>query len=223
MSSVATRLFLVVGIVLAVYGGSYLVQVATEPPELEMPEWSIQDLPLKLGEWHGEDTEMDPKIAVATGAAVIVNRLYRDEMGRVVSLHSAMFEDPAEGIYHSPLNCYRSSGWKKLSETREDVKVAEDLAIPVSVTTWEKDNEKIVVAYWFQLGQHVLYDRFDLGKVRWGMKGQETWPVLFKVMVQIPLTDLEDSKTIGLDFSQKLAEWLNQPEHRKYLDRWGGI
>ena len=217
-----TRVYMVVGIVLSVYVTSYLVRVAIAPPEVEMPDWSLQDMPLKLGEWHGEDTEMDPKIAVATGAAVIVNRLYRDDMGRVVSLHSAMFEDPAEGVYHSPLNCYRTSGWKKLGETLADVKVAEDITIPVCVTTWEKEGEKIIVAYWFQLGQHVLYDRYDLGKVRWGMKGQATWPALIKVMIQIPLTDLEDSKAIGLDFAQKLGEWLNRPEHRKYLDRWGG-
>jgi EpsI family protein len=223
MNSSATRLYLVVAIVLAAYGVGWLVQAAAEPPETETPAWSLRDLPQQFGDWHGEDTEMDPKIAAATGASVIVNRIYRNEMGSAVSLHTAMFEDPAEGIYHNPLNCYRSSGWKKISETREDVKVAEDLTIPVSVTSWEKEGEKIIVAYWFQLGQHVLYERFDLGKVRWTMRGQPRWPVLFKVMIQVSMTDLDDTKAIALGFGQKFAEWLNQPEHRKYLDQWGGV
>ena len=55
------------------------------------------------------------------------------------------------------------------------------------------------------------------------MRGQPTWPVLVKVMVQIPLTDPEDTKAVGLGFAQQFAKWLNQPEHRKYLDRWGGV
>ena len=53
------------------------------------------------------------------------------------------------------------------------------------------------------------------------MRGQATWPVLVKVMVQLPLTDPDDTKTLGLGFVQQFAAWLNQPEHRKYLDRWG--
>ena len=198
-------------------------------PQRSRPRWRsptgrLRELPFQFGAWHGEDTEMDPKIAVATGADVIINRIYRDEAGHTVSVHTATFMDPAEGIYHSPLNCYRASGWSKLSETRENVKVAEDLSIAVSLTTWEKEGEKILVVYWFQLGQHVLYDRFDLGtSVRWSMRGQPTWPVLVKVMIQLPLTDPDDTKAVGLGFAQKFAEWLNQPEHRKYLDRWGGV
>ena len=46
---------------------------------MERPNWSLRELPFQLTNWHGEDTEMDPKIAVATGADVIVNRIYRDE------------------------------------------------------------------------------------------------------------------------------------------------
>jgi EpsI family protein len=223
MNGLAVRVYVVVGIVLAAYGISYVLEAATEPPEVERPDWTLRDLPFQLGAWRGEDTEMDPKIAIATGAYFIVNRIYRDESTHIVSLHTAMFEDPAEGVYHSPLNCYLASGWKKLDEKREDVKVAEDLSIAVSLTTWEKEGEKILVVYWFQLGQHVLYGRLDLGGVRWEMRGQPTWPVLLKTMVQITMTEPEETKTAALGFVRQFAEWLNRPAHRKYLDRWRGV
>ena len=223
MNSVAVRLYVVVGIILTASGISHLLRAAAEPPEVVVPDWSVHDLPMQLGKWHGEDTEMDPKIAAATGAFAIANRIYRDGAGRAVSMHSAMFEDPAEGVYHSPLNCYRANGWVKLNETQEDMKVFEDLTIPISVTTWEKDNQKIVVAYWYQLGQHILYGRLDLGTVRWSLRGQPQWPALIKVMLQAPMLASEDSKETLIGFGKKLSEWLNSPEHRKYLDRWGGI
>ena len=183
MRNVSTRLYLVAAIVVISYGIGFLLQAAAQPPEIELPDWSLQELPYQLGTWHGEDTEMDPKIAAATGAKVITNRLYRNEAGHMVSLHSAMFEDPAEGTYHSPLNCYRSSGWKKLTETKEDVKIADDLTITVCMTSWEKEGEKVIVVYWYQLGEHLLYGRWDLGTVRWSMRGMEKWPILVKAMV----------------------------------------
>jgi len=222
MNNLAMRVYAVAGIVLVVSGVGKFLQLAVEPPEVEKPKWSLRDLPIQLGGWHGEDTELDPKLVVATGADVIVNRVYRDEAGHGVSMHTATFLDPAEGIYHNPLNCYFASGWRKIDSARENVKVAEDLSIPVSLTTWEKEGEKILVMYWFQLGQHVLYERFDLGKIRWGMRGRPTWPVLVKVMAQISMADAEETKTAGLGFVRQFAEWLNQPEHRKYLDQWGG-
>ncbi len=224
MKNVSTRLFIIVGLVLVAYGIGYFVQAATEPPNVEFPKWSITDLPTELGSWHGEDTEMDTEIAIATGAASIVNRIYRDDKGRAVSLHFAMFKDPAEGVYHSPLNCYRSSGWTKLRQSQEDVKVSEDLSIPISVVTWQKEHDKVAVAYWYQLGQHVLYSRLDLGgSIRWKMRGQPTWPVLVKVMLQVPVNDSDDARAAILDFGETLSKWLNSPEHRQYLDRWGGV
>jgi EpsI family protein len=223
MNSLAVRVYAVVGVVLVAYGISYLVQVATEPPEIEQPNWTIRELPLQLGAWHGEDFEMDPKLAVATGADVIVNRMYRDNSGHTVSLHTASFLNPAEGIYHNPLNCYAANGWLKTEEKFEEVKVADDLSIVVRLTTWEKENEKIRVLYWFQLGRHLLYERFDLGTIRWSMRGQPTWPILVKVMVQINMSEGTDTKTAVLGFARQLAQWLNQPAHRKYLDRWGGF
>jgi EpsI family protein len=224
MSSVATRLYVVIGIVLAAYGVGWLVQAAAEPPEVEKPDWSVKDLPLKLEKWQGEDTEMDPAIAMATGAYAITNRIYHDDKGRAISLHSAMFEDPAEGVYHSPLNCYRANGWTKKGETPEDIKVSEDLTISVNLTTWEKEHQKIIVAYWYQLGQYVLLSRLDLGSsIRWKMRGQPQWPVLIKVMLQVPVTDPDEAKATVLGFGKIFSEWLNSPEHRQYLDRWGGV
>lgn len=223
MNSVAKRLYVVAAIIVATIGISYLVEAGLEPPAVEIPDWSLSSLPLRLGAWNGETTELDPKIALATGADVIVDRQYRDDLGHAVSLHTALFKDPATGVYHSPMNCYRGAGWKLVDETIEKVEVADDLTIPVRLMTWEREDEQILVAYWFQLGQHVLYGREDLGlKVRWAMRAQPTWPVLVKIMLQAPLTDPEDSKTVAIGFTRQVAKWLNQPEHRKYLDRWRG-
>ena len=79
------------------------------------------------------------------------------------------------------------------------------------------------VACWYQLGGHVLYERFDLGRVRWAMCGQPKWPVLTKVMLQMSAAEFDDARTSLMGFTEQVVKWLNQPEHRKnYLDRWPG-
>jgi len=221
MSNIATRVYVVVGIIAAASLVSYLVQAAIEPPEPEKPAWSISELPIRLGNWEGEDTEMDPTIAAATGAYAITNRIYRDDRGRALSLHTAMFTDPAEGVYHTPFNCYRSNGWTRKSESDEEIKIDDHRSIPIKLTTWEKDHDKILVAFWYQLGPHILYSRADLGSsVRWKMRGFEKWPVLVKVMVQVPASDPIEAKSVVLEFGNLLSGWLNSPEHLQYFDRW---
>jgi EpsI family protein len=220
MNNIAIRLYAVVALVMVSYGGARVAQSLAEPPEVELPDWSLADLPMQLGRWQGEITHLDPEITRAVGAKVIVDHVYRGELGDQVAVHTAMFENPAEGVYHSPLNCYRSAGWTKLSETREDIPISDGQTIAVSLTTWEKEGEKILVVYWYQLGKHVLYGRFDLGAFRWAMRGAAKWPVLFKTMLQTSGFDSKNSKAAILDMAQQIGTWLNQPEHRRYLDRW---
>ena len=223
MNGAAKRLYVVAAIVVAVYAVSHLVQAETEPPDVEMPNWTFRDLPLQLGDWHGENFQMDPKIAAATGAEVIVDRLYRDEQSRSISLHTAMFSNPTDGVLHSPLNCYPGNGWRKLTETRENVRVSGESTIAVSLTTWEKEGSQLMVVYWYQLGDQVLYSRFDLGSLRVKMWSQPKWPALLKVLVQMPIVEIDDTKAIILGFTEQIAQWLNQPEHQKYLRRWPGV
>jgi EpsI family protein len=173
-------------------------------------------MPIQLGQWHGQPTEMDPKITAATEAApgTTTSRIYQDESGHAISMYGAMFSDPRGGVYHTPINCYRANGWQDTSETREDLEVSDELTIPVSVSTWEQKGERLLVVYWYQIGDHVLFGRWDLGlKIRWALRGRPKWPALIKVMLSIPASDPETAKPMILEFAKRVAAWENQPKH----------
>jgi EpsI family protein len=218
LSSTAVRVYIVAALIPLTAWSAQRVGIALEPPPVEMPDWTFAAMPRQLGEWQGEDSLGDPKINAATEAKIdtIVNRTYRDNDGHAIEMHTAMFDDPKLGVYHSPLNCYRSQGWEKLSETRSDIQIDDELTLPVSVTHWKLKNERRVVVYWYQLGKHVLFGRFDLGlKVRWSLAGKPTWPVLIKVMAEIPVTAKpEEAEDLLLGFVTRVAKWENQPAHR---------
>lgn len=214
MNSMTTRLGVAAALILAAIGITHLVRASTAPPEVEMPNWTFEQMPRQLGEWHGEDSKLDDKLTAAIGAEIIVDRSYRDERGRAVSLHTAMFKNPTEGVYHSPINCYRSGGWEFKGEDRVEVSISEDRSIPVAVTKWEKEGERVLVIFWYQIGDHVMLNRFELGEARWALRGLPKWPPIVKVMIQIPAPDVDDAKAIGLAFAELVAKWENQPSHR---------
>jgi EpsI family protein len=215
INSTAVRVYIVAALIPLTYGGARLVRAALEPPGSVLPNWTFRELPLQIGKWRGESVKLDPQIALATGAQVIVDRAYRDDAGHVVSVHTAMFDDPANGVIHSPLVCYLAAGWEKLGESRSKLQISDNLTIPVNVSKWAHEGDKVLVVYWYQLGEHVLFGRWDLGvKVRWSLAGKPKWPALIKVMLQIPATEGEDPKSTVLSFAEEIAKWENQPKHR---------
>jgi EpsI family protein len=217
-SSAAIRVYIVVALIPLTALSARQLGVALEPPPVEMPNWTFADMPRQLGDWQGEDSEGDPKINAATEAKLdtIVNRTYRDNDGHTIEMHTAMFDNAKGGVYHSPLNCYRSQGWEKLSESRSEIEIDDNFTLPVNVTHWKLKNERRVVVYWYQLGKHVLFGRWDLGiKVRWSLAGQPTWPALIKVMAELPVTTTpEEAEDLLLGFATRVAQWENQPRHR---------
>ena len=225
MNNTALRLWIVVALVVAAYGVSFLVKAGTTPPEVQLPGWTFSELPTELPTevsspqgtiWRGEDAEMDPKVTVAIGADSGVDRMYRDEKGNTVSMHTAIFKNPAEGVLHSPVNCYRGAGWEKLTEeTSAEIQVNDKRSVPVNITTWERGGERVVVLYWYQIGEHVVFSRFDLGEVRWAMRGRPAWPATVKVLLQTSAEgDLDDAKNRILDLAEQIGRWINKPSHQ---------
>jgi EpsI family protein len=233
INGTAVRVGIVAALMPLTYLGANWMQASLKPPGTDMPGWRFQQMPKQIGVWRGEDTTMDPRVAVRTAAVLdtIIERTYRDSSGHVVAMHAAMFDNPADGVIHSPLLCYRAAGWTGLSEKRgnlqlppELTKLSDKLTIPVSISTWEneKDGRKVMVVYWYQLGQHFLFGRWDLGlKIRWSLAGRKKWPVLIKVMMEIPITEGEDARPIILDFAERIAGWTNQDKHRNGIGMLG--
>ena len=226
IGNLAIRIGIVAAIVAAAWVVCYGLNVSLTPPPVELPEWSFRDLPLQIGDWRGERTDrtrFDSKqledydlIANRTGAVKerTEDFTYRDDMGHTVAVYAAMFDNPNDGVYHIPTNCYRAAGWQLLEGYRDSVQLSEDVSIPVYLTTWERDNKREINVYWLQLGEHVLFDRADLGlKVRRSLAGREKWPALLKVMVSMPATSVEEAKPLLLEFAKEIAVWENKPSH----------
>jgi EpsI family protein len=198
--------------------GTHAVRQGLKPPSVAFPDRDFQQLPLQFtqfGAWQGESHQLDPNIFLATEAKIVVDRVYRNEDKQTVALHVALFADPDRGVFHSPINCYRSAGWEKLKETKLPIPTGADRNLEANLTSWEKDNGRhIFVAYWFELGEQVLYDRLDLPGVRFAMRGKQVWPAMIKVLMETPATDDQKQDEERLQqLGANVYAWIHQADH----------
>jgi EpsI family protein len=215
--NIAIRFLIAAVIVAVTYLGMYVVAWGIQVPEAVLPSWNIKDLPMQLGEWKGEDVKLDERLFRATGANSIVERQYKNESGTVISIHLAVFKDANEGVWHNPISCYESAGWVPVEITRTPIFETQENSDKIALSTWEKSGgERTIVGYWYQLGEHRLYGRWDLGfSVRWQMRGRKTWPALIKVLLSVGAGSKQDvTKTQLLKFAESVHQWINQPEHQ---------
>jgi len=220
----ARRLWLVGLVLVLIPVGSYVVQAGMKPAKVNLPGPEfLQSFPKQLARWRGEDRKLDPAIFAQTRAEHYLQRAYADDAGPEINLAIAVFRDPDEGVYHRPYNCYRGHGWLPASEKDAEkdlpLEVADRPDMKAHLMTWEQQGRKELVAYWYELGDHLLFDRWDLFKARFALRGQETWPALIKVMITTRGTSdsSQDEKRLA-EFAQCVCQWLSGPEGKsKYI------
>lgn len=207
--STTIRLLGAAVLLVAVFGGMYVVRGGLAPPEVDMPPQDFGEMPFVLDEWSGKTQELDSRIAVQIGADTVVNRVYHHPSQGDVWVHVAVFSNPVVGISHTPLYCYQGAGWNMLSEKRVLLDDGVDSQLSASVSTWTQEGKMIRVLYWFELGDHLLYNRYDLGMVRWAMRGRPRWPALIKVLIQTYATQNESDDLARLQsLVRPMTMWM---------------
>jgi EpsI family protein len=213
VKNTTVRLFIVVSLVGLVATSTYVFPAWLKPKEIRLPDWDLSTFPLQFDSWQGAQVELDEKIMerILRDAEDAVDRAYADDANQAVSLHVALFRDLDRGIIHSPYNCYRGAGWTRIDDTQLMLRVSEESSIPVSLTTWELQGKRVMVMYWYQLDEHILFDRLDLGMARWKMRNKETWPAMVKVLLQTSAADPDKGKERIQIIAQRAYQWLNRP------------
>jgi EpsI family protein len=208
LGNMTTRLMIAAALVALVAGGQALVRASLRPPSVQRLSRPLAELPLRFGEWDGEKKEMDPKLAIATGAKEIADRLYTHPKLGKIAVHTAAYDDPTSGVSHTPIYCYRSSGWRNLHEEWTVLPTGGE-EVRVKYITWELNNERVRVMYWFQMGEHLIFNRYDLGVVRFKLAGHRDWPTMVKVLIQTPASDdRERDRRRMVDLAEHIWEWL---------------
>lgn len=216
MNRLQIRLIVAAALIVLVAAGVQLAGGAAKPAHVHMPAVDFRLMPMELGPWRGERVELDPRIFNAIGAKVVEDRRFTNPQGALITFHGAVFDDPEEGVYHTPTNCYRASGWTRRSEIEVPLEVAGARTVPVLLSVWQRQNagvtERIFVLNWYELGDYYnIKGRWTMGVVRWKMRNVDPWPALSKVLMQTAIgEDEEAARRNILDLAARVSLWMEE-------------
>jgi EpsI family protein len=157
---------------------------ATSPLPAKLPERSLEAIPNKLGGWTARDLPLDLAIFKHSGAAAMLNRAYSNSIGDEIAANIGIWIGEFAGTPHSPQVCYPGAGWEIVS--RKKVSVAnEENGSPAQLITFDKSGQRILVLYWYQYGDRVVFDAGDIRSFRQSLRGSKSsMPPIVKVMLQ---------------------------------------
>ena len=160
------------------------------------------------GPWVGTDAELDKRTFDEAEVDVAVSRVYSRE-GHNLKFLLAEYRSPRAGLYHNPMNCYYTQGFTQIGRVKmEPLTVPDRPDATISLTTWERKGEKVLVAYWYEVGDYTMFERQDLLPTQWKMRGKSKWPAMFKVLLEIPAGDTEQATKDLMSMAQAVRGWL---------------
>ena len=231
--STTIRLIVLALMVILAWGFSLMLRGTLSAESL--PDWRLDEFPMDLSleasdgsvtSWHGmEHKKMDPVLTQALNADDWVDLVYRDGAGGAITLHMAAFKQYQFGVAHNPMVCYNRGGWKQKGKFDLDLEVAnskggkknEKETISVKAAAWEhKKRGRAMIAYWYQLGDDLVFDRGSLGTTRMKYLGEPFRPALIKFLLHTTYTTSSD-KEVARErlkaMSEHVYDWINQPGH----------
>jgi EpsI family protein len=156
-----TRIWITAGVLVASFAGLHGLSHG-EPIALRLP---LQQFPVALGDWYGQDQLLEQRIANATGADDLLNRTYRGENGQPIGLYVGYYRSQRTGeTIHSPKNCLPGTGWEPVRAGRLTIPMPPGPPMVVNEYLVEKDGNQYLVLYWYQARGRVVASEYS-GKV----------------------------------------------------------
>ncbi|MBE9486179.1 MAG: EpsI family protein [Chloroflexi bacterium] len=119
--------------------------------------------PQKIGEWRmvGQ-ARFDKQVLDVLKPTDYLSRTYMSEDGHQLTLYIGYHDGgPLSGPIHSPKQCLPGSGWNRLQDEVRSVEV-NGKQIPYVSASYQKETEKQLFLYWFQVREQILTNEYAL-------------------------------------------------------------
>ena len=156
LAAVTAALILIAwGIVYRVLAAGLAAPVYTNPIQSEL----LEQFPLQLGNWIGQDVPLDEEIVQATDTDAHLNRQYlRDNTSEYVMLYIACGVKARDLMPHRPEVCYTGSGWTLMDKHYLELPLTDEIKLPCNILQFSRGSiskeEIIVLDYYIVDGQY---------------------------------------------------------------------
>jgi Protein of unknown function (DUF3485) len=182
-------------LLVAVSNGGLLALQRSITPAPRPLRQSLEGQPFKLGRWKGTAVPSTRESDAAVGAEQMINRQYELD-GELVYVHCAAWSSLEEWTPHHPDGCYRDAGWEVVRAWTESLPAHSE--IPIALRTFERAGNRVTVAFWYQIGKQVYFDRNGGRVVHRALWGAREHPPLVKTLLQTSSYDVDAKKLLEL-------------------------
>lgn len=204
------RLLIAAVALVAIQGVVMLIRWGREPTSIREPAMKIADLPLRIGGWTGKNAPIDPRLSAAIRAHSVVDRIYQDDTKATLVIELAVFSGNEIELPHMPQSCYSNVGFTMKQQKDVQLKRSDGPPRQARILSFEQENQRIHVMYWYQLGEANLLDYNGLRRERSRLFGEKTWPPLVKVMIQSSLADPVQAEDQLVSFGESILSWTRR-------------
>ena len=126
-----------------------------QPDSISSAEIRLESIPLKAGEWKGEDISISERIYQLLETKDVLTRKYINSRGRKVVL-AIVYSGVNRGAFHPPEICYLGGGRELLNKSVEKIEITEPgknpYTIKVNRLLMGENGNKEIAWYWFTAG-----------------------------------------------------------------------
>lgn len=210
---ISVRLLWTAAFIVVIYGATWLGEAAGRPGKVELPNKDLGALPARLGPWLGEDVEVDSKLFAAVGSQAHLTRVYRGPAGQEITATIEVFADyvPSRGMdFHPPDVCYVAAGYRIVGEQDFELSSESGRKCTARILAMERERSRIFVLFWYQLGDRYFTEREVMRSMFWSMRGQDSWPVQVKVMMQTSAADFASARQAFREVASPMLTWFEE-------------
>ena len=177
-----------------------------------VPVDKLSSLPMELGRWQGEPSQIKDVINVGLDAKLALDRIYSTPAGEVVYLHLAAFDHFRQLAHHHPRVCYRGAGWEPVQS--EVLKILDEplqgQAPVCELITFSRQGEVIYVLYWYQVGELTTFTPDGVRGLWWRVREREPLPPQVKVLMQASAPSVESARAAMLELAGPVYRWVKE-------------
>jgi EpsI family protein len=179
--------------------------------EGEKPSFWLSEIPLLLGEWSGEEVEMNDETVQVLNAYDFINRAYLNKDGQRVVLHLAIWinDGHVAPAPHHPTVCYPAAGWSIINRSDTQLTSSGD-ACPMELIEFQKEGRVVVTGHWYELGSAAFTTSEGFLSQRFKLMGSQMWPYTVKYLVQTDVGAAEQAEPVLKGFAQVVREAFRQ-------------
>ena len=191
-------------------------------PTIPLVHDALEQLPLEIADWMGEDRPMDEAIVRATGTDAHINRQYSRKNGlESVSLFVGCSVSSFDRSIHRPEICYMRGGWTLMDRRSMELSLDEGIKLPYSMFQFFrgdlKREESMVIHYYIVNGQ--CYEEVTALQAKlWRLGATVNYIARVLIIAPVRTSNAETAKRLvssfAFDSASSIAELFERIEKK---------